>query len=124
VLDEIVDNPALQFDRDDLQQSDAACQQQQCQLMHPARGEHIAIDIARQPTRGGGREFPQPSRNSHRAKTQYVKSSLLNNRDLPLFASVRSCLEVNSFGRRRGDGEQTHLALANHRIAFVDTAAA
>ena len=78
MLDEIVDNPALQFERDDFQQSDATRQYQQRQLMQAARGEHIAIDIARQPTRGHRGEFLQPSRNARHANTVYAQFSPLN----------------------------------------------
>jgi hypothetical protein len=47
VLDKIVDDPALQFERDDFKQKDADRQRQQKELVQPARPEHIAEDVAR-----------------------------------------------------------------------------
>ena len=48
MLDQIVDDPALQFERDDFEQKDADCQRQQQKLVETARTQHIAEDTARQ----------------------------------------------------------------------------
>jgi hypothetical protein len=52
VLDQIVDDPALQFERDDFEQKDADCQRQQQKLVETARTQHIEEDTARQRTAG------------------------------------------------------------------------
>jgi len=69
VLDQIVDDPALQFERDNFEQKDADRQGQQKELVQPARPQHIAEDIGRQRSRRGGIEFMDPGDDAHRPKT-------------------------------------------------------
>src|SRR5580700_3123883 len=69
MLNQIVDDAALQFERDNFEQKDADRQRQQNDLVQPARAEHIAEDIARQRSRRGDIEFMDPGDDAHRPKT-------------------------------------------------------
>jgi hypothetical protein len=66
VLDQIVDDPALQFKRDNFEQKYADRQRQQRKLVQTARPEHIAENTARQGIGGGGIELMDPVDDGHR----------------------------------------------------------
>ena len=69
MLDQIIDDPALQFERDDFEQKHAYCQRHQKKLMQRARPQHIAEDVARQLARRSGGECLDPGDDAHRPKT-------------------------------------------------------
>src|SRR6516225_8452315 len=58
VLDEVVDDAALQLERDDFYQKDGDGEDQEQQLMERARRQHIAKDTVRQLV---GRDSPEPA---------------------------------------------------------------
>ena len=68
VLDKVVDDPTLQFQRDDLEEGDDTRQHQQRQLMRRTGGEHIPVDIARQPAIGWRSEILEPARDARHAE--------------------------------------------------------
>jgi hypothetical protein len=78
VLDQIVDDPPLQFERNDFYQRDADGQRHQEQLMYRARRRHIAEDAARQRARRGGIEFVDPGPDAHRVQLSGHRSAPAN----------------------------------------------
>ena len=68
VFDEVVDDAALQLERDDFEEKDADGQRHEQQLVCPAGRQHIAEDAARQFVRRGGAELAGPGGDAHRAE--------------------------------------------------------
>jgi hypothetical protein len=69
VLDQIVDDSPLEFERYHFEQEDGDRQRQQQQLVHGARLQYVAKDVARQRARAARAQLMDQGRSAHRPTT-------------------------------------------------------